>query len=284
MLSRAKKAVLGLLVVAVAACSASASTKKKRDLGDEEVPMSEDDFREQDLPAPKIPDFVDEDSGAFDLPSREKDGGITGDSGRPIATDGGVIRDAGASDGSVAPPPNACPSPLPGAGDLAVVEIMISSAAGSGDRGEWIEIQSTRHCALNLKGVRVESPRGATAQDYVEITGDVWLPPNGMFIVADTSDPTKNNNLPGLVFPFAGTASDVLKNDGDTIIVSRSGTSIDTTTYPKFTVYPGRSVSFPLDCAWSERSSWERWSYSFHYWTTGKQGTPNSDNNDVACY
>jgi hypothetical protein len=281
MLTRAKKAVLGLLVVAVAACSASASTKKKRGLGDEEVPMSEDDFREQDLPTPRIPDFEDEDSGAFDLPSRSRDGGVTGDAGRPTAADAGVVRDAGG--GPVNPPPNACPSPLVAAGDLAVVEIMISSAAGSGDRGEWIEIQSTRQCALNLKGVRIESPRG-TAKDFVEITTDVWLPPNGMFIAANTSDPTKNNNLPGLVFPFNANPSDVLKNDGDTITILRDGTTIDTTTYPSFTIYPGRSVSFPLDCAWSERTSWERWSYSFHYWTTGKQGTPNSDNNDVACY
>ena len=41
---------------------------------------------------------------------------------------------------------------------------------------------------------------------------------------------------------------------------------------------PGRSVSFSVDCTWSDRSSWARWSYAANVWTSGFQGTPNADN------
>ncbi|MDB4995179.1 MAG: hypothetical protein JWM74_2611, partial [Myxococcaceae bacterium] len=44
------------------------------------------------------------------------------------------------------------------------------------------------------------------------------------------------------------------------------------------------SISFPLDCAGSDRPSWTRWSYSFDSYSGTFQGTPNTDNDDVACY
>jgi hypothetical protein len=181
-------------------------------------------------------------------------------------------------------PPNACPSPA-GAGSLAVVELMIASQTGSGDKGEWVEIQNTQGCAYNLNGLHIESPRGSLV-DSVDITTDYWLPPNGIFVIADSADAATNHNVPTppLWTWNAGNTADVLKNDGDTITISMKGTVVDNFTYPALVLYSGISVSFPADCAWSDRSSFARWSYSVYVWSSPFQGTPNADNTDVTCY
>lgn len=295
-------AIASLLALGTVLACTVESTKRRP--SDTEFPVSDDDPPDTTLPPPRIPDITDEDSGAFDLPQRERDGGFDATRGHLDASDvdgsdggtavvdaadadagrldGGIPREAGdAGDSGIVVPPDACPNPLVAAGDLAVVEILIASASGAGDRAEWVEIQSTRDCSLNLKGTRIESPRG-TLKDAVDITTDVWLPPNGIFLVADSADKAVNGGLPGRVFSWA--ASDSLKNDGDTITVTRGTTTVDTLTYPHLTVYPGRTISFPVDCPWSVRSSWDRWSYSFNAWSTGQKGTPNADNTDVTCY
>jgi hypothetical protein len=182
-----------------------------------------------------------------------------------------------------------CPTPL-APGDLAIVEIMIASQTGSGDRGEWVEIQSTHtNCTLNLKGLHVESPRASEAPDAVDVSNDLLLGPNEIFVVADTVLSDLNHDLPGTVLSWVGT--DALKNSGDTINVSVGTTVIDTLTYGDWGPHTGRSVSFPVDCAWSDRSDWARWSWSFNVWQPLQVdggvpmiGTPNADNVDVACY
>jgi hypothetical protein len=189
--------------------------------------------------------------------------------------------DAGTTDDGV------CPNPV-GPGDLAIVEIMIQSISGEGDRGEWVEIQNTRNCALNLNGLRIESPRGSDAPDGVDVSYDLMLGANQTFIVADSADADVNHNLPGTVLSWIGT--DALKNDGDTIRVLAGTTVIDELTYSNWGAHVGRSVSFSIDCPWNVRSDWARWSWSFNTFEqapdggVGQQGTPNADNDDVACY
>ena len=165
----------------------------------------------------------------------------------------------------------------------AIVELMITSKSGSGDSGEWIEIQNTRACWLELKGLTVESPRGASAPNVATITDDFELAPNATFVVADSDDPVKNHAIPGKVISW--NATDVLKNDGDTLTVKLGAVQVVSLTYPAFTnLTPGRALSFPIDCAWSDRASWPRWSLTFTEYATGFKGTPNGDNADVACF
>ena len=115
------------------------------------------------------------------------------------------------------------------------------------------------------------------------IAEDYELAPLGTFIVADSADPAKNHNLPGKVFSWD--ATDVLKNDGDTVALKVGSTVIDTLTYPAFSnLEPGRTLSFPDDCAVAVRNDWLRWSLSFDAWKPGFKGTPNATNDDVACY
>jgi hypothetical protein len=259
------------------ACSQAETTKKKRPVADpSELPM---DGEEEPVDPPTDPDNVN-DGGTFGLSSRANDGGAKSDAGRPKPppdppSDGGS--DSGGTTGKTY-----CTGPI-AAGDLRIQEIMIASRTGSGDDGEWVEIVSNKNCWLNLKNVRIESPRG-TQTDFVTITTDFDLAPYGTFIAADSKDPTKNHNLPGIVFAF--NSSDVFKNDGDTIRVLSGTTVIDEITYPNFSnLEYGASVSFPWDCLyWSERADWNRWSYSFTKWDGVHYGTPNTDNDDVTCY
>ncbi len=198
---------------------------------------------------------------------------------RPANKDAGSS-DAGADDGGV-PTKTFCPSLE--AGDLSIVEIMITSKAGSGDWGEWVEIVNTRNCWLKLKGLSIESPRGSAAPNVATITQDFELAPHKTFVVADSEDPTKNNGIPGMV--VAWNASDVLKNDGDTLNVKLGDTLIDTLTYPAFAnLTPGRALSFPSDCTETDRATWARWSLTFDEFTPGFKGTPNADNTDVTCF
>lgn len=252
------------------ACSAeqAAGTKRKRtpvEPGDEFY--DEDPVVEEGLaPTPN------EDSGAFGASSRpataQKDGG-------------GPLVDAGPLDGG----PVAkvyCDGALK-AGDLAVAELLISSRTGSADDGEWVEIRSTRTCWLKLKGLTISSPRGAATANSVQIAEEYELEPKGSFVVADSLDPAKNHALGGKVFSWE--ATDVLKNDGDTIKLELGATVVDTLTYPAFSnLVPGRTLAFPADCAWNVRADWQRWSLTFDEWKPGFKGTPNMANDDVACY
>jgi hypothetical protein len=253
----------------VACVAESAPGKKKAKRGGFDPDFFDDDYGLEEEPL--RPDAVNTDSGAF------------GAGARPSNRDGGESRtDGGLGDGGVWPK-ILCPGGLV-PGDLAIVELMIVSRSGAGDDGEWVEIQSTRSdCWLKLQGVSIESPRGQAPPNVATITADVELPPGGTFVVAASADPAKNRGLPGDV--FAWNAADVLKNDGDTVIVKLGGVVIDQLTYPAFTsLMPGRSLSFPDDCSWNHRADWQRWSLTFDEYAPGFRGTPNGKNHDVVCF
>lgn len=259
------------------ACATEQAAPKKRkkspiDPGDEwyddEIPTEE---------VPIEPTYVNEDSGAFQpAPGRPATGNK--DAGGP-KVDGGTTNDGGVVTKTF------CNAGAPiVAGDLAVVEILIASRTGSGDDGEWLEVQNTHSdCWLKLTGVTVESPRGLAQPNVATVADGTELAPLGTLIVADSADPAKNGGLAGSVFAF--NAADVLKNDGDTLLIKSAGTTIDSVTYPGFSnIETGRTLSFPSDCKWTDRASWERWSLSFDSWSAGKRGTPNKANADVACF
>lgn len=252
------------------ACSQAASSGKHNS-GDDNTG---DDFGSTDdptLPAPRTPDHSNDDSGAFS-PGGRPSGGGTPDAGR-----GTDIGDAGGGGfdlctGGVQP------------GDVKIVEIMISSTAGSGDRGEWVELQSTRtDCILDVSNLVISSPRGTSPADTAIIDDGLTLDPGATFLVADSSDVALNNDLTVPLYSWEN--SDVLKNDGDEIDVTLDGTQIDTITYPDFSnLETGSSVSFPSDCEWTDRPDWSRWSYSFDLYSGTLAGTPNMPNDDVSCF
>lgn len=205
------------------------------------------------------------------------DGGVLGLGNRP--NDGGVEAAADAGD---AGPATACVGPL-APGDLAIVELMIASVSGTGDRGEWVELKNTRSCVLDLNGLVVQSPRG-TSLDKASVATDVFVQPGASVVVADSASATDDHDLPAAAVVATFGDYDVLKNGGDTVEVWAGTTLVDALTYPQLAITPGRSVSFPADCAPSDRGSWSRWSSSFNVWSSPFQGTPGADNTDVTCY
>jgi hypothetical protein len=174
-----------------------------------------------------------------------------------------------------------CARPL-APGDLAIVELMIESTSGSGDHGEWIEVTSTLDCATNLAGLTGNCPIGAKVNTFT-VTGNVWIPPRGTFLVTDSTNFAVNHGLPGLLIPWAGQPGDVLRNDGATITLVMNGVILDSVTYPKTKLAPGVSIAFPQGCPSNLRSEWPVWQSSQSSWFPGFFGTPNAPNNDVLC-
>jgi hypothetical protein len=216
------------------------------------------------------------------------DTGTSSEAGAPDATttnDSGTDSGGTGSDSGVLGPPDACAWPL-GAGDVAIVELMIVSQQGASDQGEWFEVQSTRQCSVNLKGLHVVSQGAVDGNVFtLDVANDLWIPPNGFVVVADSTDPSLNHSLPGTLLVWSGDSpTNSLDDAGGQLTLTVGQTTVDSLPYPAFLLYYGVSISFPADCSWSDRSSWARWSYSFNQWTPGFAGTPNTDNTDVTCY
>jgi len=263
MVQRQLTACLVVCALGGSAAGCSGSKPSDHDLG------FDDPGTDPPLPDPLEASTIEDDGGVFGLGGRQNDGGS-----QPRPDDAG----SAPADAAAAQP---CAGPI-GLGDVKIVELMIASASGIGDRGEWVELINTRACVLDASGLVIESPRGTTGKDSATIPQGVLVAPGAAFVVADSTDPQSNHGLPGVAAAFNG--YDVLKNDGDTVSVYAGGDLIDSLTYPKIALDYGRSVAFPSDCAWSDRSDWARWSFSFHVWSSPYEGTPGADNSDVTCY
>jgi hypothetical protein len=188
--------------------------------------------------------------------------------------------DAGIADVTV---DAACPGPL-ASGDLVIDELMIASQSGGGDHGEWLEVMSTRDCAIDLKGLYAAVPHGK-GTTLASIATDMTLPPHGFFLIADSSDAFTNHSLPGIVVTWGtGTSSDVLLNSGDSITLYTASATIDLLTYPNPTkMVDGASMAFPSDCDPSLRTAFGNWQPSVASWTPGYYGTPSGPNTDISC-
>jgi hypothetical protein len=194
------------------------------------------------------------------------------------------IGDSAAADTSTAAdamPDAPCTQPL-GAGDLFVDELMIESVDGAGDDGEWLEVQSTAACAVNLRGLHGECPVGAKVHTF-DVSEDIWIPPGSTFIVADSADPAVNHYLPGLVLSWAGQPGDVLRNEGGTVTLSDGNVLVVSLTWPALKPIVGASVELPADCPVDDVDDFDEWQTSTSSWFPGFLGTPNAPNTDVMC-
>jgi hypothetical protein len=232
--------------------------------GDEETATVVDETTAPVAVAPAIADAAPIDAGVPGEVTME-----TGDE-PPVPV---AIVDAG--------PDGACEAP-PATGDLAIDELMIASVAGTGDYGEWLEVRSTRDCALDVRGLHGECPRGAKVATF-DVTQDLWVAAGGSFVVADSTDPAINHDLPGSIVVWSGRVGDVLRNQGTTITLTMGGTLIDSVTYPALKLTVGASLSFPTDCDLETRADWTRWQWSSASWFPAFFGTPNAPNDDIHC-
>jgi hypothetical protein len=226
---------------------------------------------------------------------------LSDDDAAPVEADGGVAPDP-TWDASVAPaddagllvlpdastpsehdsdPPDACTRPL-APGDLVIDELMIESVKGTGDYGEWLEVRNTTSCAVNLNGLRGETPVGAKVHSFY-ITGDTWVPPLGTFVVADSADPVVNHDLPGLVLTWSGQPGDVLRNNGGTVTLVLGNALVTSLTWPALKPTPGVSFELPATCPPACATDFANWQPAQASWFPGFYGTPNAPNTDVTC-
>jgi len=230
------------------------------------------------LPDAPVPD-------GFVLTQLDPDGG-TSTVDPTVACAAIGTEDAGV-DGATSPATDAaldaprCAPPV-APGDLVFDEVMISTEAGSGDRGQWLEVRSTRACSLDLRGLHASAPHGQSFHT-VDVTADLWLPPFGLFLIADTTDSTENDELPGLVLAWAGAPADALHKTSDTVTLSLGAVALDTLSYPSKKRAAGTSMAFPAGCSPRLRADFASWQPSVASWTPGLRGTPGAPNTDVAC-
>jgi hypothetical protein len=202
---------------------------------------------------------------------------VAEDAADAMADDADALDDSSEDGGDDA----GCTSPLvPGA--LLIDELMIESVDGTGDHGEWLEVQNTQPCAVDLRGLHGDCPHGAKAASF-DVAGDLWIPPGGWFVVADSVSPAIDHDVPLPVVAWQGNLGDVLRNKGTTVTLSANGAVIDTLTYPALTLTVGTSVEFPSDCDPSTRDDFSRWVPAQASWFPGFRGTPNAANADVSC-
>jgi hypothetical protein len=196
----------------------------------------------------------------------------------PLSLGDSAVADTSTAD---AMPEAPCTQPL-GAGDLLVDELMIESVDGAGDDGEWLEVESTAACAVNLRGLHGECPVGAKVHTF-DVSEDIWIPPGGTFLVADSADPAVNHYLPGLVLSWAGQPGDVLRNEGGTVTLSDGSTLVVSLTWPALKPIVGASVELPADCPADDVDDFDEWQTSTSSWFPGFFGTPNAPDTDVTC-
>ena len=225
---------------------------------------------------------IDEDGAVIFDPTGDGDAAVADplngadtalDDGGDASTEAAVPADAGQDAGCAEPP---------APGDLVIDELMISSLSGTGDYGEWIEVRSTRDCALDLAGLHGECPNGAKVNSF-DIVDDRWISPRGTFVIADSSNPAIDHSLPGMLIVWLGSHGDVLRNKGGTITLMMDAAILDSVTYPALKLVIGASIAFPSDCPLTARSDWTQWQTSTSSWFPGFLGTPNAPNTDVHC-
>jgi hypothetical protein len=222
------------------------------------------------------------DAGADDATDEDP----TWDGGSVLVDDASTPYVPEAESGSSAPPLDAgstgtCTAP-PGPGDLIIDELMIESVDGTGDYGQWLEVMSTLPCAVNLRNLQGQCVNGAKVRTFY-VTDDLWIPPGGTFLVADSADPAINNDLPGTLITWSGQPGDVLRKLGGTATLLSGETIVDSLTWPKMTLTPGTSIEFPSDCDPSLRTDFSSWQLAVSSWFPGFYGTPNAPNDDVQC-
>ncbi len=127
-------------------------------------------------------------------------------------------------------------------GDVKIVELMIASQSGAGDRGEWVELQSTRSCILNLNGLVVQSPRG-TSTDKATVATDVLHPARRLVRRRRLRERDRQPQPPERRRSSRRGTRTTSSRTAATRSTSTPGRrSIDTLTYPAFTLTYG-----PLD-------------------------------------
>ena len=184
--------------------------------------------------------------------------------------------DAGHDAGQDAGPP-LCP---PTSDRVAIVEVMIASDTGAGDRGEWIELINAGDCTVDLGGLELASPiggAGSTAIATYTISAGRTLAQGARIVLAQSANPTENR---GLAFDEAYTSL-VFDNIGDWVELRSGGATIDRVEWLSNDIVHGASRRFPDARPISDNGIRSAWCTSTALYSTAGgnfYGTPRTGN------
>lgn len=210
---------------------------------------------------------LDGGSGGFDTGRRDagrmpdagrRDAGRMPDAGR---RDSGppAMMDAGTRDAGPPPMPDAGMTCMPASANLAIVEVMVASASGSSDRGEWFEVLNFGDCTVSLAGMVIESPTSTGMPKMHMVTGG-FIAPGQHFVFALSGSPAENHGLPHDYVYGTGGADDVILNNGADSLTLRatSGAMIDVVMWPSGGFNYARSRQFPSTLMPVMNDAWSR--------------------------
>lgn len=154
-------------------------------------------------------------------------------------------------------------------GELVLTEIMARAAAGTGDRGEYIEVFNTTRSPLQLEGCAIADNTSHT------IAGSLIVEPQGYAVFALSGTASENGGIPSVAYVYSGIA---LNNGGETIVVRCGDLVLDSVTYTAAWVALGASIqhnSTPPDAILNDvRANWCIAPASATFGTAGRLGTP----------
>lgn len=144
----------------------------------------------------------------------------------------------------------------PTAGALVITEVMIASAAGGNDRGEWFEITNTGACTVSLAGVELVSPTSAGNEKKHAVSGGL-VAPGAYFVFALSGEVTENHNLPyDYVYGDVPADDVILNNSADWLELRFGGNALDRVTWPGSGFVAGKSRAFPVGTTATTNDTW----------------------------
>ena len=162
------------------------------------------------------------------------------------------------------------------AGDLVISEIMMNPATVDDTTGEWFEIYNPGSMEVNLNGLTIGT---GSATDTID--SDVLVPGGNYALLALSSTPGDNDNLPTPDFVYAGLAFD--ETSADALSVIDGSTTIDTVAWDGSTWTVTEGYSWSLDSATltaTDNDTWGNWCNGAALWTgaASNYGSPGAAN------
>jgi hypothetical protein len=200
------------------------------------------------------------------------------DAGRDARVDAGrdAGRDAPFDAGFDAGPP-LCPATVD---RIAIVEVMISSRSGAGDRGEWIEIYNAGDCFVDLGMAELLSPNTSGTPIVWSFPPGTVIAPMGRLVLAQSTVAAENHDL---MYDLSySTSGIVLDNGGDSVSIRVPGTMLDTVSWGATDYVHGAARSFPDTLPITMNDSQARWCNATATYSTATggpyRGTPRMAN------
>jgi hypothetical protein len=162
------------------------------------------------------------------------------------------------------------------AGDLVISEIMMNPHTVADTTGEWFEIYNPGSMTVNLNGLTIGT---GSATDTID--SDVLVPGSNYALLALSSTPAENDNLPTPDFVYASLAFD--ETSADTLSVLDGSTPIDAVAWDGSTWTVTEGYSWSLDSATltaTDNDTFGNWCNGTAMWTgaSSNYGTPGASN------